>query len=116
MVTFGMSETFSFLDVQASISGPGGVFSLTSDGVSDDSLRIESTKPYECVTEARIVRIDYPDPYGDNQFHVSVACANGASFTVCGAPARELAAIPKPFAMVFTVTLRGAAAPAHWRE
>ena len=110
-----MSEPFSFIDVQATISGPGGVFSLASEGVSDEILRIESTKPYECVTEARIVRIDYPDQRGDNQFHVSVACANGASFTCCGIPAGELAAIPKPFDTIFTVTVRGAAAPAHWR-
>ena len=34
------SGVYSFIDVQASISGPGGTFDIAASGVSDESIRI----------------------------------------------------------------------------
>jgi hypothetical protein len=36
---------YSFLDVQASISGPGGSFALESAGVSDEAIRVAMDGP-----------------------------------------------------------------------
>lgn len=39
-MTTASSGVYSFLDVQASIKGPGGDFDISSGGVSDESIRI----------------------------------------------------------------------------
>jgi hypothetical protein len=42
-MTTPQSGAYSFLDVQASITGPGGSFDIASSGVADEGIRIDMT-------------------------------------------------------------------------
>lgn len=44
------SATYSFLDVQATFSGPGGTFDLASSGVAEEAIRIDMTADKNVMT------------------------------------------------------------------
>lgn len=58
--------TYSFVDVQAAISGPGGAFSLGSGGVADEGITIE-------MVDDKSTMVTGADGTGQHNLHASKA-------------------------------------------